>query len=102
MASVANEEALQKEAALYLALPPLSWAERNFRLLWGTLGVVACLGLWQIGSALRMIDPLFVSSPLEVFRTALTLIPSKEFLGHLTSTAQCLFIGLFIAMGVGQ
>jgi ABC-type nitrate/sulfonate/bicarbonate transport system permease component len=101
MSSISTEEVLQKEAAVHLMLPPLSWTERYFRLLWGTLGVVGCLLLWQIGSSSRILDPLFVSSPLEVLRTSLTLIPSKEFLGHLATTAQCLFVGLFLALGVG-
>jgi ABC-type nitrate/sulfonate/bicarbonate transport system permease component len=101
MLSISTEQALAKEAAVYATLPPVRWSERYFRLLWGTLGIVGCLLLWQIGSSLRVLDPLFVSSPLEVLRTAVRLIPSTEFLGHLLTTSQCLFLGLFIAIGVG-
>src|SRR5581483_6154434 len=84
-----------------LDLPPVHWTERYFRLLWGTVGIVGCLVAWQLGSSTGVLDPLFVSSPLEVMRTASRLLPSPEFLGHLSVTAQCLFLGLFGALVAG-
>lgn len=83
------------------ALPPLHWTERYFRLVWGTIGIVGCLAAWQLGSSTGILDPLFVSSPLEVLRSALVLLPSPEFLGHLLITTQCLFLGLFMALFAG-
>jgi len=83
------------------SLPPVPWTERYFRLLWGSVGIAGCLVVWQLGSATGALDPLFVSSPLEVVRTALRLLPSPEFLGHLSVTAQCLFLGLFGALFAG-
>jgi ABC-type nitrate/sulfonate/bicarbonate transport system permease component len=82
-------------------LPPVRWTERYFRLLWGTVGIVACLLVWQLGSSTGILDPLFVSSPLEVLRTALRLVPSPEFLAHLSITSQCLFLGLSSALIAG-
>jgi NitT/TauT family transport system permease protein len=84
-----------------VTLPPVPWSERYFRLLWGTVGIIGCLLVWQLGSSTGIFDPLFVSSPLEVLRTAFVLLPSPEFLGHLLTTAQCLFSGLSIAIVVG-
>jgi NitT/TauT family transport system permease protein len=82
-------------------LPPVPWSERYFRLLWGSVGIVGCLLLWQLGTSTGVLDSLFVSSPLEVLRTAIRILPSAEFIGHLVSTAQSLFLGLFIAVVVG-
>ncbi|HSC41049.1 MAG TPA: hypothetical protein VLH17_02110, partial [Candidatus Binatia bacterium] len=82
-------------------LPPVHWTERYFRLVWGSVGIVGCLFCWQLGSSIGVFDPLFVSSPAEVARTALNLLPSPEFLGHLLITAECLFLGLFSAVVAG-
>jgi len=82
-------------------LPPEPWSERYFRLVWGTVGIFGCLLLWQLGSSSGVLDPLFVSSPLEVLRTATKLLPSAEFLGHVNSTIQSLFVGLALALIVG-
>ncbi len=82
-------------------LPPVHWTERYFRLVWGSVGIVGCLFCWQLGSSIGVFDPLFVSSPAEVARTAVKLLPSPEFLGHLLITTECLFLGLFSAVVVG-
>ena len=83
------------------SLPPVYWTERYFRLVWGTVGIVGCLLFWQLGSSIGIFDPLFVSSPAEVAGTAMKLLPSPEFLGHVSTTAQCLFVGLFSALFIG-
>jgi NitT/TauT family transport system permease protein len=101
MAANVGEQASMIETKNFPSLPPVRWTERYFRLVWGTIGIVGCLLLWQLGSSTGVLDPLFVSSPLEVLRTALRLLPSPEFLGHLWITSQCLFLGLFIALIVG-
>jgi NitT/TauT family transport system permease protein len=101
MATSFGEQASTIEPKTFPHLPPVHWTERYFRLVWGTVGIVGCLLLWQLGSSTGLLDPLFVSSPLEVLRTALRLLPSPEFLGHLWITAQCLFLGLFSALIVG-
>ena len=76
MSSISTKQALPKATAVFPTLPPIHWTERYFRLLWGSVGIVGCLLLWQIGSSLKLWDPLFVSSPLEVLGAAVTLIPS--------------------------
>src|SRR4029078_8266223 len=75
-------------------LSPMHWTERYFRLVWGSVGIVGCLFCWEIGSSVGVIEPLFVSSPCEVSRTALKLLPSPEFLGDLLVTSECLLLGL--------
>jgi ABC-type nitrate/sulfonate/bicarbonate transport system permease component len=82
-------------------LPPIRWTERYFRLLCGAVGILGILFTWQAGVLTGLLDPLFVSSPLEVLRTAFRLLPSKDFGVHLLSTTQSLFLGLFIAVGIG-
>jgi NitT/TauT family transport system permease protein len=101
MASTTTEQALPANAQPVPALPPVPWTERYFRLLWGSIGIGGGLLLWQLGSAAGLLDPLFVSSPVEVFRAAVRLIPSPEFIGHLVSTSQSLFLGLFLALVAG-
>jgi ABC-type nitrate/sulfonate/bicarbonate transport system permease component len=82
-------------------LAPVPWTERYFRLVWGSVGIIGFLLCWQLGSSIGVFDPLFVSSPVEVARTAVKLLPSQEFLGHLLITAECLFAGLLSALIVG-
>jgi ABC-type nitrate/sulfonate/bicarbonate transport system permease component len=101
MSSNTTEQVLPINAKIAPTLPPVPWSERYFRLLWGSIGIVGCLMLWQLGTATGLLDSLFVSSPLEVLRTALRIVPSTEFLGHLSTTAQSLFLGLFIALLIG-
>lgn len=101
MAINSEQEFAISDAARIIKLPPVPWTERHFRLLWGSVGVIGCLLLWQLGSSTGIFDPLFVSSPLEVLRTALVVLPSPEFLAHVLTTTQCLFIGLFSALVVG-
>lgn len=96
-----DEQELSPDAKPLPALPPIPWTERHFRLLWGMVGISGCLILWQLGSTAGLLDSLFVSSPLEVFRAAVRLIPSPEFIGHLVSTSQSLFLGLFLALVAG-
>ena len=101
MPASSSQRASAIETKSFPNLPPVHWTERYFRLVWGAVGIVGCLLLWQFGSSTGVFDPLFVSSPLEVLRTAVRLLPSPEFLGHLFITSQCLFLGLSIALVVG-
>ena len=101
MPASSGQRASAIESKSFPNLPPVHWTERYFRLVWGAVGIVGCLLLWQLGSSTGVFDPLFVSSPLEVLRTAVRLLPSPEFLGHLFITSQCLFLGLSIALVVG-
>ena len=101
MSSSIDHAALANSAKPIPMVPPVAWTERYFRLLWGTVGITGCLIAWQIGSSAGLLDPLFVSSPVEVLRTAIRIIPSAEFIGHVSNTAQTLFMGLVIAMIVG-
>jgi ABC-type nitrate/sulfonate/bicarbonate transport system permease component len=101
MTSITDQSGLSKQIDSSLMLPSVSWTERYATLLYGAAGILGCLLLWQIGAAIGFLDPLFVSSPIEVTRTAITLIPSKDFGVHLISTAQCLFLGLLIALLAG-
>ena len=101
MSSISTEQGLAKEVGALAALPPIRWTERYFRLLWGSIGVFGFLLLWQAGVLAGLLDPLFVSTPVEVLRTALRLVPSRDFGAHLVSTAQSLFLGLLIALVAG-
>jgi NitT/TauT family transport system permease protein len=101
MSSTIDNAALANSAKPIPTVAPVAWTERYFRLLWGTVGITGCLIAWQFGSSAGLLDPLFVSSPAAVLRTAIRIIPSAEFIGHVSNTAQTLFMGLVIAMIVG-
>lgn len=101
MTTISTNQPLAQGTGVLPMLPPIHWSERYFRLIWGSLGIAGCLVFWQLGSSLQLWDPLFVSSPVEVVRAALKIIPSKEFLGHVSATVQCLFLGLFLALFIG-
>jgi NitT/TauT family transport system permease protein len=101
MTSISSEPAMERSLPVIPALPPIRWTQRYFRLLWGTVGILACLLLWQIGVATGLLDKLFVSTPMDVLITAIRLLPSSEFGVHLSSTAQCLIAGLLIALSAG-
>jgi ABC-type nitrate/sulfonate/bicarbonate transport system permease component len=101
MASMSTHEGLSGQIGDTVVLPPISWTERYFRIICGVTGIAGCLLLWQVGAATGLLDPLFVSSPVEVMRTAVILIPSKDFGVHFVSTVQCLFLGLLIALIAG-
>ena len=98
MSSISPEQAVEKPFGKVPALPPIRWTERYFRLLWGVAGISGFLIIWQLGVVSGLLDRLFVSTPIDVLITAFRLLPSRDFDVHLVSTAQCLFLGLFIAL----
>ncbi len=89
------------EAPPNIVLPPPTWMERYGRLFWGTLGIAAILLFWQVAAFTRLVDPLFVSSPVAITKAAIQLIPSKEFAQNFFSTSESLFLGLAIALAAG-
>ena len=93
MSSMSLEPTVKKAVITVPALPPIPWTERYFRLLWGLVGIVGFLIIWQLGVVSGLLDRLFVSSPIDVIITAFRLLPSRDFSVHLISTAQCLFSG---------
>jgi len=101
MSSMSSEPIVSNPVVTVPALPPIPWTERYFRLLWGIVGIVGFLFIWQLGVVSGLLDRLFVSSPIDVIITAFRLLPSRDFAVHLISTAQCLFGGLLIAVVVG-
>ena len=69
MSQIFTEQLSPVAARTVPTLPPIHWTERYFRLIWGTVGIVGCLLIWQLGSFTGLFDPLFVSSPGEVARS---------------------------------
>jgi len=97
--SVSSEHALGQTTGRTVSLQrTIPWTERYFRLLWGAVGIVGFILIWQLAVVSGFVDRLFVSTPVDVLITALRLIPSRDFGVHLLSTSQCLFWGLLIAL----
>ena len=98
---IEKESARQREIGAAVALPPIPWVARYRRIFWGSLGIIGVLLCWQIGATVGVLDPLFVSTPVAIFFTALQLVPSSEFALHFVSTTEVLFLGLAIALMAG-
>ncbi len=90
-----------REVPPTIVLPPPTWMEHYGRFFWGTLGILAILLFWQAAAFIRLVDPLFVSSPVAILKAAVQLIPSREFAQNFLSTAESLFLGLAIALFAG-
>lgn len=63
--------------------------------IYSLLILVGVLGTWQGLSHLKIINPLFLSSPQEIFVAGVDLIKSGEFLVHLKLSAYIYVIGVF-------
>ncbi|HET6184973.1 MAG TPA: ABC transporter permease [Acetobacteraceae bacterium] len=73
----------------------------------GALTVIALLALWQAGSSLGWIPPLFLPAPYDVARTLVTLTLSGELWRHVSASLLRLAVGwalgtvFGVALGVG-
>lgn len=65
------------------------------------LSVFIFFAVWEFISRLKLIDPLFISSPSKVFLAGLELIRSGEIFPHLFISMEALLSGLFLAVIFG-
>jgi NitT/TauT family transport system permease protein len=67
------------------------------RTLRGLLGVVIFLSIWQLAFEAGMLNPLFFSNPLAMFKALFTLLqPGGELLPHVKESAKELVVGFGI------
>lgn len=68
---------------------------------WGFSAVVIFVILWEIISALKIIDPKYISQPSRIINNGYTLITSGDFFNHFYVSMSELFIGYILAIVVG-
>jgi ABC-type nitrate/sulfonate/bicarbonate transport system permease component len=71
------------------------------RLVFGLLGFVVILGLWQAASSLKLVREAVLSSPLLILDAGITDISSGAIWPHLQLSAIEYGLGFAIAMGIG-
>jgi NitT/TauT family transport system permease protein len=63
--------------------------------------VAVFFAAWEIIARLKLINPLFISSPLKVYLAGYELIRTGEIFPHLFASLEALFFGLFLAIIFG-
>lgn len=56
---------------------------------------------WEIISRLRLVDPLFISSPSKIFLAGKDLVMSGEIFPHLAASLEALVLGFVLAVAIG-
>lgn len=56
---------------------------------------------WELISRLNIIDPLFISSPLKIFKAGNLLVSSGEIFPHIWISLKAFFLGLFLGIIFG-
>ena len=69
--------------------------------IYSLLILVGVLGAWQLLSQYKIINPLFLSSPFEIFMAGVDLVKSGEFLVHLKLSAYIYVIGVVMGCLTG-
>lgn len=77
------------------------WCHVNQRLLLGTLGVVLLIAAWQLCASLKLIDPFFTSSPVEVLKEAKTYLGSDQAVTDLSTSGKEFILGFGGAVVIG-
>jgi len=71
------------------------------RLVFGLIGIVAVLGLWEAASQLKLVKKVVLSSPSLIFEAAMKDISSGVIFPHIFVSGQEYVLGLGLAMAVG-
>lgn len=83
------------------ARPARKFWNAHYRLILGSLGVAAALGVWQWLGTSGMVDPLFVSAPTQVWTALVKMAESGNLWGNLGVSGREFFVGFALAVVVG-
>ncbi|MCW2898001.1 MAG: hypothetical protein JWO67_266 [Streptosporangiaceae bacterium] len=75
--------------------------ERYRRRIFGTAGVLLVLVVWQLVSGLKLIDPLYISSPVRIVKVIPTVFGADHFLMHIGVSAEEFAIGMLLVIVTG-
>jgi ABC-type nitrate/sulfonate/bicarbonate transport system permease component len=73
----------------------------HYAVLWGTIGVVGVLVLWELAAALRWVNPFFSSSPRLVSIALTEYAASGEMLRDMSLSLQEFLLGMGLSIVVG-
>lgn len=74
---------------------------RNERLLIGVLTIIIFLSVWEYAGQKNIVDKTFISSPSLVVVSAIELITSRSFYGHLYVSSIEFWVGFSLAVIIG-
>lgn len=74
---------------------------RNQTIIYGLLGLILVLLLWQVGVWAGAVNPLVASSPAQVAQSFVTLVSNGVLLHALSSTSELFAIGFGISLLIG-
>lgn len=78
--------------------PWLRWYRRNERAVLGVAGIVSFFAVWQIGSMLGVIDPLFFSSPTDVVGAAAVEVRIPRFWEDVRYSVTEVTVGFLVSL----
>ena len=84
--------------------PPGSWRRRledNERLIYGLIGIVAFLALWEFGSRAGTIDRAFFGRPTGIIEAGLNEVQTDRFWGDFRASVSEFAIGYLAALALG-
>jgi ABC-type nitrate/sulfonate/bicarbonate transport system permease component len=77
-----------------------SWMERNARLVYGVIGIVGFLLIWELGSRAGFINALFFSRPTAIFQAGVEAVRTEEFWGDFRVSATEFAVGYAVAISL--
>lgn len=80
---------------------PLDLWSKYRKAILGTAGVVLLLAIWQLFSTFHVIDPLYISSPVNVVKAVPTVFGKDDFAHHISVSAQEFGIGMLLVIITG-
>ncbi|MGF7160829.1 NitT/TauT family transport system permease protein [Rhodoligotrophos appendicifer] len=100
---MSNSEIAQPEAQYGEVRPAAHRRARQSieQRVWSMSGIIAILLLWQLGASSGLLPARFVSSPVAVMKTAVTMTLEDNLLRDVGVTLTELFIGMTIAIALG-
>jgi ABC-type nitrate/sulfonate/bicarbonate transport system permease component len=90
----------RRPAALVTTRRLSPW-ERHRRRVLGVSGVLIVLVAWQVISSLKLVDPLYISSPIRIAKVAPTVFGDDDFLMHIGVSAREFIIGMALVVATG-
>jgi ABC-type nitrate/sulfonate/bicarbonate transport system permease component len=79
----------------------LEFYSRHEKKILGTITVLLFLAVWEMAAAMRLVNPMFLSSPTRVWRAAVELAETGELWMHMKVSGIEFLVGYFIAAVLG-
>ncbi|QQK81122.1 ABC transporter permease [Salicibibacter cibi] len=97
---MAKSEAIQEKSDLK-EKNSKKFGERKKGLVISTFSVISFLLIWEIASYNEWVNPLFISSPIEIGQASIGMIQDPTFWGNMSVSGYQFGVGFLLAMAVG-